>query len=292
MAFEDFSSWMGSDGGRAITNAVGAGLQVYGNGQQNKQNAQQQAQQFAANSRQQDYWSQQAQNTSRASSVLAADPLGADQKYAQRNALLSAILPNMRNFRSQPGDPGIAAAMGGDRGGVMNALPAGGLDPNMINAMFGAQSTMGAITQRHQNLTNLDPRAATPDLTSMYGEQAGPAMQQLQQYAQQAQSADASQRAAYEQQMNQLIQQQAQQDKPGGFWHKLAKVAGTVGAIAALAIPGIGPLAAAGIGAASGAAASWGSGSNPLMGGVIGGAAGYANGGSPNPVPRALRAVN
>ena len=281
--FQDFSSWMDTPGGRGTVNAVGAGLQTYGNYQQNKQNARQNAQQFAANTRQQDYWSQQATDTNRANSVLNADPLGADQKYAQRNALMAAILPNMRNFRSQPGDPGVAQAMGGDRGGVMNALPQGGFDPSMINAMFGSQSTMNAIAQRHQNLTNLAPRAATPDLGSLYGAEADPVMQQMQAYAQKAQTADASEKAAYDQQINQLIQQEAAKDPSGsGKWHKLARIAGVVGGVAAMALTmgAASPIVAPIIAGAAGGLGAWGKGQNPLMGAVVGAGASYAaNGG-------------
>lgn len=268
----NITNWFGSPGGQGITNAVGAGLSAYGAFQSDGANRKQNASQVAAQQAQQDYWNRQGQNTQRASGVLAADPLGADQRYAQHNALLSAILPNLRNMRSQPGDADVAAAMGASRGGVMNALPTGGLGPETTN-LFGPQATMAAITQRHQELSNLDPNAPTADLGSLYGaENAAPYVQQMQQWAQAAQSADANERQAYEQRINALIQQQAQKDKPGGFWHKLAQVAGMVGGIAAMAIPGLQPVGALAIGAASGAAGAWGRGGNPLMGAIVGGA--------------------
>lgn len=268
----NITNWFGSPGGQGITNAVGAGLSAFGAFQSDGANRKQNASQFAAQQAQQDYWQRQNQNNQRASGVLAADPLGADQRYAQKNALMSAILPNLRNFKSQPGDPDVAAAMGGNRGGVMNALPTGGLGPETTN-LFGPQATMASITQRHQELSNLDPNAPTSDLGSLYGaEAAAPYVQQMQQWAQAAQTGDAQTRQAYEQRINALIQEQAQKDKPGGFWHKLAQVAGMVGGVAAMAIPGLQGVGALALGAASGAAASWGGGGNPLMGAIVGGA--------------------
>lgn len=270
MAF-NFNDFMKGPGGAAAVNAVGGGLSAWGQAQSDKANRQQSAAQSAAQLRQQDYWNQQSQDTQRANGVLNADPLGADQTYAQRNALLHSILSNPR--RSAPGDPGVAQAMGSGSG--LTQMFAN-LDPNTIN-MFGPQATMSAITQRHQNLTNLDPRAATPDLTSMYGADAQPYVTQMQAYAHAAQNADAQTRAAYDAEITKLINEMAQKEGQPGFWHKLAKVAGVVGGIAATVMTGgtTSPLLIGALGAASGAASSWGSGSNPLMGAIIGGGTAY-----------------
>ncbi|MGC4083683.1 MAG: hypothetical protein QM736_16635 [Vicinamibacterales bacterium] len=95
------------------------------------------------------YWFSQLRNAQNANGVLNADPLGADQRYAQRNALLSAILPNLTNMRSTPPDPGVAAAM---RSSTMNALT-----PNA--------PPMNGSVQQQKPPTN----AALPDTGSMYG---------------------------------------------------------------------------------------------------------------------------
>lgn len=272
---QSFLDFLGSPGGRAATDFAGGALSAYGQYQQNQQNNKQNAQQFAAQQRSQDYWARQNQNTQRAGAVLNADPLGADQKYAQRNALMSAILPGLRNSNYKPGDSDVAATMGSGGGGFK--IPEGGFDPMMVSNLFGNNATMGAITQRHQEISNLDPNAPTADLGSMYGPESAPYVQQMQDWAHKAQTADASERAQYEQQMNALINQMVQKEKGSGFWHKFAKIAGMVGAVAATVMTagGASPLLVGAVGAASGAASSFGSGGNPLTGAIIGGTGGY-----------------
>lgn len=275
-------NFLSTPGGAAVTNFAGAGLQAYGQAKEAAANRQQSATQFAATSLQNQYNQDQANKITRASGVLNADPLGADQKYAQRNALMAAILPNLRNTRSAPGDAAVAGAMGGSRGGFMNALPANGLDPAMIDSMFGNASTAQSIAQRHQEISSLDPNAPIPNLTPMYGQDAAAPMAQMQQWASQLQSASAADRAKYDQAMqgyiNQMVQQENAQNNSGGFWHKFAQIAGVVGAAAAtiMTAGGASPLLAGAVGAASGAVGSAGSGQNPLMGAIVGGGTAYA----------------
>lgn len=270
-----FSNFMQSPGGAAAINAVGGGVSAYGQYQQNQQNQKQNAQQFAANAAQTDYWNRQNQNSQRAAGVLGADPLGADQSYAQKQALMAAILPQLRNAHSTPGDPNIAAAMGSHTGGFR--IPEGGFDPMMVAGLYGNNATMGAITQRHKELSNLDPNAPTADLGSMYGDEAKPYIAQMSQWAQAAQAGDANERANYEQKINALIQENLKKEQGSGFWHKFAKIAGVVGAVAATVMTagGASPLLVGAIGAGAGAASSWGGGGNPLTGAIIGGASGY-----------------
>lgn len=276
--------WLGTDAGKSVLNAAGAGLGAWGQAQANKANQQSNAAQL----RMSDYYNRQNMLANRASGVLNADPLGADQQYAQRNALLSSILGNYK--RSTPGNGAVAGAMGAGSGLTQMM---GSLDPSMVNSMFGPQSTMAAITQRHKDLTNLDPRAAQADLGSLYGnEAAAPYVKQMQDWAAAAQHADDQTRAQYESQINALIQQQAANDKPGGFWHNLAKVAAVGGGLAATLMTGgaASPLLIAGIGAGSGALGAWGNGSNPLMGAIIGGAGAYGGAklGAPGTLTKAV----
>lgn len=267
MAFNNAANWLGANKDVAAQVGVGAaaaGLGAWGDAQQRKAQRQQNAAQMA----QTDYWNTQSQQTNRASGVLNADPLGADQRYAQRNALMASILPNLRNFHS-PEAP--------ERGGFMNALGPNGLDPTMINNLFGSQATMAAIGKRNKELLNLDPRAPVSNLSAMYGSEADGAMDELRSYATAAQNADSTQRAEYDARIKALIDQKAAGDKPGGFWHNLAKVAAVAGGIAATAMTGgaASPLLIGAVGAGSGALGAWGNGSNPLMGAVLGGASSY-----------------
>lgn len=276
--------YLGTPGGQAATNLVGSGLSAYGQYQQNQQNLQQNASQFAATSAQNQFNADRTDANAKATGVLNADPLGADNKFAQRNALANAILPNLRNAHSSPGDGAIGAAMGSRTGGIMSALPQGGLDPAMVKSMFGPDATMGAITQRHQEINSLDPNAAQPNLQAMFGDEAKPYQAQMSDWASKLQNATAEQRSAYETQMkgyvDHMLQQEQASGSSDGFWHKFAKIAGiagmvtatilTAGAAAPLTMPAM--AAMAGLGAISGAASSWGSGGSPLMGAITGGA--------------------
>lgn len=278
---QSLMDFLGSKGGQTIASAAGSGLSAYGQSQNAQANRQQQGAQNAATLAQQDFNNRNNVGVTRASGVLNADPLGADQQYAQTNALRAAILPQLRNANWTSGDPAVAAAQGSYRG--IKVLPDGGLDPMMVNQMYGPQSTMSAITQHHQELNNLDPNAPTAQgLDSMYGDQqAAPYIAQMKDWAAKAQTSDANERAAYEAKINALTQHMlGEEQKSGkpGFWHKFAKIAGTIGGVAAMFIPGLQPVGMALIGAGTGAATAWGSGSSPLAGAVMGGAGGFAAG--------------
>lgn len=269
--------FLGSPGGQAATNFAGAGLSALGASQQAGAQRKQDATQFAASTRQNQFNADRNDQLTRAAGVLNADPLGAEQKYAQRNALMAAILPQARNARSTPGDPRVAAAMGQRTGGMSNLLPEGGLNTEMINSMFGPQATMAAIMKRQQELSSLDPHAAQSNLGTMYGDEAAaPFQAQIQGWAQQLQQKQGAEKAAFEAELNKLIQQQAQSGS--GFWKNLAKIAGVVGAGAAVLMTagGASPLLVGAVGAASGASSALGNGQNPLMSAIMSGASGYA----------------
>jgi hypothetical protein len=276
--FKSFLDYLSTPGGAALTNFAGGALKSYGDYQQGQQQQKQSANQFAATTKQNQFNADRQAGITQAEGVLNADPLGASQGFAQKNALAAAILPNIRNFHSQPGDAGVAGAMGGPRGGAMNAFGPNGLDPKMIDSMFGPDATMASLGQRQKELSSLSPSAPVMDLKPMYGEAAAPQMAQLKQFATELQGADATKRAALEGQLNSyiqaMLQQEQQQGGGSGFWHKFAQIAGIVGAGAAaiMTAGGASPLLAGALAAGSGAASSFGSGGNPLMG-AIGGAA-------------------
>jgi hypothetical protein len=284
------NNFIGSPTGQAAVGAVGAGLQAYQESKNNDQNRQMNGAQFAANLRQNQFNADRSDQMNRATGVLNADPLGADQHYAQHNALLSAILPNLRNFHSQPGDPGVAAAMGGPRGGFMNALGPNGLDPKMIAQKFGPEATAASIAQRHQEINSLDPNAAQPNFQALFGDTPDAAKNQqlVSGWAQQLQQKTGAEKAAYEQQMQHYIDQMVQQEQSqggSGFWHKFAKVAAVVGAAAAtyFTAGAASPLLGAAIGMGAGAAGAWGngaSGAGILTGAALGGVTGGIGGGA------------
>lgn len=275
-------SFLSTPGGGALTNLVGSGLQAYGQYQQQQQQLKQSAAQFAANSTQNQFNADRQDQLARAAGVLNADPLGADQKLAQHNALLSAILPNLKNTNS-----GFGSA---NRGGIMAALPQNGFDPAMVNQNFGPGATAAAIAQRHQEINSLDPNAATPNLQSLFGND--PAVQKYQpminQWAQELQQKQGADKAAFEQKLQGYINQMAldeqkQGDSGGGFWSKFAKIASVVGAGVATVMTagGASPLLAGAIAAGSGAvggAANGGGASGALQGAILGGATNYLGG--------------
>lgn len=289
-------NWFGTPAGDAVTNAVGAGISAYGNYQQNQQNLKQNASQFAANLKQNQYQFDQNNQLNRAQGVLAADPLGANQQYAQKNALLAAILPGLRNYQSTPGDSAVAGAMGSHVGGLR--LPEGGLDPNMINQKYGEHATAAAIADHAKHILSLDPNASMPDMGSLFSpEEAAPFQQTLTDWSSNLQKLQGQEKAKYEASIDSYIQQMAAQEQKSGkpgFWHKLAKVAGIVGAgVATVMSAGAAtPLLAAAIGAGSGALGAWGSGGNPLLGAVAGGAsAGLGAGGAGSGVAKYAKSI-
>lgn len=283
-AIQQALAFLGTPGGSAVTNMAGSALSAYGQYQQQQQQLGQNAAQFGAKSAQDQYNADQNLKAQRANGVLNADPLGADQKYAQSNALRAAILPNLRNSKSTPGDGAVASAMGSRTGGIANILPENGLDPAMVASMFGPNATMQAITQRHQEINNLDPSAPTADLSKMYGSTAAAPFNKAQgDWQAQVQNLDANQKAAFESKMNGYIQQMVnQENNSGGFWHKFAQIAGVVGSVAAIALTGgaaapiLGPVAASILGAGSAAATAWGSGGSPLQSAIAGGVGGVS----------------
>lgn len=258
-----FMGFMNTPTGAALINAGGAGLLAYGQSRNSAADREQQGLTSAADLRMRLFNTLNDDQRTRAQGVINADPLGADQKYAQGNALLSAILPGMHMAQSSNGSGRVSA--------VSSMLPKGGFDPGMVNSMFGPEATQAALVKRNKELLSLDPNAAQSNLTSMYGDSAAQAQTQISDWATKLQQTQGAERAKLEQDMtaymNQMVHQEKQQGKPG-FWHRFAQIAGMAGGIAAMFVPGLQGVGLAGISAAAGA---WGSGASPLQTAIAGG---------------------
>jgi hypothetical protein len=159
---------VGSKGGQTLVNAAGAGLQAYGQHKQNEAQMAQNAHQFQANMAQRQLENDQQNQMNRAKLAADASPLGQDQSFAQKQAMLKAILPGLSNFSITPGDPRVAAAMGKSSGGFR--LPEGGFDPAMIERMFGDAATMASLKQKATQVGQINPNTPTMDFGAMYGQ--------------------------------------------------------------------------------------------------------------------------
>lgn len=158
---------IGSKGGQTLIGAAGAGLQAYGAGQQHQQDAAQNAHQFDANMAQRQDETDTAQRQSAATSAAQLSPLGQDQGFAQRQAIMKAILGGARNVSYSPGDPAVAAAMGSHSGGL--TLPPGGLDPAMLERLYGDAATQGSIAGHAKAVGQINPNAPAPDFQGLFG---------------------------------------------------------------------------------------------------------------------------
>jgi hypothetical protein len=257
-------AFLSSPAGQAALGSLGSGLEEGGQASRQQQQLDLQGLDSATRARLQLFQLENDDQYKRSSTVLQNDPLGSEQRYAQKNALADAILPNLRNAHSTPGDQGVAAAMGGNRGGIMNILPEGGLDPDMVHQKFGSDATMAAILQHRQELLNVDPNAPTTNFKSLFGDIPGAEQNQqvINQWATQLQQAQGAQKQQLEAQVQQYIQKMADDEKGSGFWHRFAQIAGIVGAAAAtyFTAGAASPLLGMAIGAGAGAASSWGNG--------------------------------
>ena len=226
----------------------------------------------------------------RSQSTLSASPLGAEQSFAQRNAVRAALGMNMQ---AQP-TPGY--------GGTVNPFK------GMNLSAFGPEATAAGIAERRKAIAGVDPNFQFGSLDSMgLGAAAQTASDSVAGY--QASSLD--RKAANEKAVQDLLNQQMSdatkfggeqvagaqalntqlntpapaaaepEKKKSSIWGKIGKVALKVAPIAAMAIPGVGPVASmalqAGLGAANSAANGGG-----LKGAILGagmGAAGAKLGG-------------
>jgi hypothetical protein len=272
--------------------AGGAGLQAYGANQATKQNKEQLAMQRRLEAmRNQQNLEMQLLNRrdNQAVNFAEANPLGAEQDFARKQAVRAAILPALQGAARQgggPTDPAIAAAYRAP------ANPLAGLDLSRIQSTLSPEATAASLADRRVATAGLDPTAASyrPSLSNFGLDGDGQFDQLVNTRNTEALGAEAESEGALRQMaMAQLglTEQQAQElEKKGGsgFWKKLAKV-GIIAGGAALMATGVGgPAGAAIIGAAAGAGSGaidggWrgaliGAGTGALTGGLGGGAVG------------------
>lgn len=147
---------LGSPAAQNIMGVAGAGISAYAGNNQQQQNARQQAAQFAAQMAAQ-YGNQLEGNRQNAAVAAAsASPLGANENFANQQALRLAVLSQLRNPSVTAGDPGVAAAM--PKITPAFSLPQGGLSKETL-AHLSPQATAGAIAQRQQHISSIDPYA-------------------------------------------------------------------------------------------------------------------------------------
>ncbi len=194
------------------------------------------------------------------------DPL-AQQKSRQQQALLAAIVGNAQNAgHTVPGGPRT--------GGVMNLVPQGGFSPETLG--FFSKDARAAA---EGDFAKANAPFSDPASLGKVGYGAAGADQQAS--AQQIRDAvvnetDEKRKAAHQALMQSLMQEGEDPDEPG-FWHKFAAIAAPIAGIALAPFTGGGSLGLMALGGATGAIGAWGAGGNPLTGGALGAAGGYAS---------------
>ena len=253
---EEAMDILGSKGGQVAVQGLGAAADAYGQHQQTQQirqdnlaNRQQSAQQFNAQMQEGQLGDDRNLQLAQAKGAADASPMGEAQLFAQRNALLQQILGGARNFSAMPGDPAVAEAMGGSTNFGGLRLPEGGLDPAMLQRLYGDQATLGSIQNRQQAIGQINPNAQVQDLGSMFG-QAGTDASALvqgqndslaaQQAADTAKRREMIQRAIDEDIAGARQPQQEKKKSGGNIFGKILKGVGS----AASFIPGVGQVVA------------------------------------------------
>lgn len=255
MDFEKILDLIGSKGGQSLIAAGSAGLQAYGAGKEADANRALTREQFQQQLAQRAFENQQANDRSRSTTALAENPLGADQQFAQRNGILAAILGNARNVSYTPKDPMIAASMPTHSGGLQ--LPSGGLDPGMIQRLFGDNATQNSILSHSKNTMNVDPRFQATPMSSLFGTSAD-GSENANDTAQNAYGANALQRDEAERaRQREIIQRAIDEDINGEKQKKHSKLGSVAkgaasGAALGSFVPGIGTIIGGGIGALKG----------------------------------------
>lgn len=251
-------SILGSKGFANTAGIVGAGIGAYAQGKQSDAQRAQGAAQFEAQMLQQQGQEAGRLGLVRASAASDASPLGANEGFMLRQALLRETLPGLRNFSATPGDPAVAAAMPKMSGGFR--IPEGGFSSAVL-ASLSPRATANAIGQRQNHIANLDPNGPGLNFEAMGfdPETATGAQQGTNAYQDSRRQSLLDQESATKEQLAAALQRNygAAQQKSGGggFWKKLGKVAAFAAPIVAAPFTGGASLAliGAGAGAASGA---------------------------------------
>lgn len=250
--------FMGTPGGAGVIGAVGAGFQAAGQRASEQADRTQRAEQVALDALQ----NEQADQRTRATSLLSQSPLGEAQEFAGRHALMASLLPLLRNTRSTPGDPAVAAAMGSRAGGFR--LLEGGLPPELIARMHGDSAIAESIGQRDMDRMRVDPSAQATNLDAFGISDPNLSSSRVQAFHGQQQKNDEAERARRMSLIQRALdrdvtgERQPQKKKSGGiggFFKGLARVASPFVSF----IPGVGPLAKMGIdaGLAKASGGSW-----------------------------------
>jgi hypothetical protein len=290
---------LGSKGGQTALGAAGAGLQAYGQAQQlsanRKQSAAetaQRAREFAATMGENQLNSDRNFRAQQTQSGLAASPLGANQNFAQRQAIIKALLGSARDVNYTPGDPAVAAAMGQRSGGI--SLGPNGLDPAMLERLFGDNATQNSIVQREKQIGQVNPNNPTYNMGSLFGDSADGSenafttdIRTSNKTALDAQDAEhARQRsiiqAALDNNVNAAGDAETKATKAkGSSWKKkLAKIGIMAGAGIATALTGGAAAPLIGMAAGAGSGALDGGWKGALMGAATGAATGGMGGGA------------
>ena len=200
-------------------------------------------------------------------------PLGQEQSFLQKQRLAQVLFPQISKFQpAGPTDPGVAGAFRPQS----NVLGAFG-DPRFLET-FGDQATATSLADRRKLMAGLNPDYEFSSLGN-FGLDSS-----FDQGVNRAQSDAAARRSAYENTQSSLANQQyqlaqgqttqgqmGQNKKGGGIGGFLGGVLKTAAPFAAF-IPGVGPLAAIGLGAAGGALGNKLQGGSLVSGALQGGA--------------------
>jgi hypothetical protein len=260
--------------GPSLAGGIGSAVNSRQQGQQNQQNQQNQAVQ-----QQMQMLAQKAQilqglqqnRQQMAQAGLNAMPLGQEQAYASRAKAMQALLPMLAQYQgARPTDPGIAGATRSSGPNLVQGLAGN----KGFQNTFSDQMTSQAMADRRKAVAGVNPQyefsslggyGMDPFYDQTVDDARGTALARLKGFEGQQQAlADQQVQLA----MQQGAQAQGQQEQKGGgvkgFLGGLLKTAAPFAAF----IPGVGPLAAVGWGAAGGALG------NKLQGGgLVSGAA-------------------
>jgi hypothetical protein len=235
-------------------------------------------------------------NDNQARDFSNANPLGAEQKYATRQATLASILPGLKASAQNmggPTDPAIASTF------QSPTSPLAGMDLSRIMQTLSPDATARAITDRRMATSALDPTAAQNfrPLTDYGLDPTGAFNAETEQRTTELLAEEGAAEGALREMakaqlgLTEEAAQRLEQSGGSSIWKKLAKV-GIIAGGAALMATGVGgPAGAALIGAGMGAgnAALDGAGWKGILGSAaLGGVTGGVGGGAASSVKSAI----
>lgn len=244
----------GSIGAGALSSAVGA-RQNSKNQAQSELDAMVQRQMAALQNKQQTSQNLQDQRQQGWKDQTSQSPLGGEQSFLQKQRLAQVLFPQIANFKpAMPTDPGVAGAY------VPPTNLLGAFGDSRFLDTFSDQATATSLADRRKLMAGLNPdyefsSLGNFGLDSSFDGGVNRAQQDAagrrQAYENtQAQLADSQ--LALAGQQGQQQQGQQQQQKSGGVKGFLGGLLKTAAPFASF-IPGVGPIAAIGLGAAGGA---------------------------------------